>query len=65
MDTLRHAAEVANAEGCVTDKGWANVLKLYVEHTNLVSLHRWALVFSVLLGVYFVGGVYTLIWGSR
>jgi len=65
MDKLRHDAVVAHTEKCVTDAGWANVVKAYVEHTNLVSLHRWAGVFSALLGVYFVGGVYTIVWGSR
>ncbi len=65
MNVLRHDAGVAEHEKCVTDAGWANVVKAYLEHTNLTSLHRWCGVFTGLLGVYFVGGVYTIIWGSR
>lgn len=65
LNVLRHGAEVAHHDKCVTDAGWAKVVETYVEHTNLTSLHRWCGVFSGLLGVYFVGGVYTIIWGTR
>lgn len=55
---LTHGARTALKHGCVADAGWAKVLRLYCEKTDLSSLHTWC---AVLVGLLVVKLVVALV----